>query len=558
MKKIFFLFIIFITNTFFIFGLPDITLFVDKNEFCTFENNKMYMYEELIGEIVDDTLIPVNEEDFTDVLKFVEDNNTIIINSSENGKPVQMKFSKKTGNAIYFKMADAEASFYEETGLIKTSKEYENGKFKNAFELEYDDYGNITKEIRYDENNEVLSRTITEYKSNSDVQIFEANYGKNNELLEKWEYDTEEERLVYYYKYTDNHLVKKVEYNPKTGKKAFAYTYDKNEKVISRIIYDENTGTALEKQFYNSKKTVKYKFVTFDIFNTYNLEDGYYLRSKFCEYDLLKYRTEDFDWNEFYNATITKIDYDQFSPGYSVLQKLKDNKLLIDTPVTLCKANSQIYYCFNYTEDNYIDYSSCYQIILTRKDVDYTVMNKSGKGTGPFGFDIGMNYDDVKAACNGNEPEHISDDRYYVKPSKSHPQFETYVLWISKKYGVYYTKGIGRDIKSSEYGTEVKNQFNNLLTILERKYGSFKKTDTIKKDYSLQAEQYWMQALKDGARTYRADWVVPTDDIDKYDGLYAIRMGISTSNSYSNEAYIWIEYEFRNWDDANALLNDVL
>lgn len=44
MKKIFFLFIIFITNTFFIFGLPDITLFVDKNEFCTFENNKKTIF----------------------------------------------------------------------------------------------------------------------------------------------------------------------------------------------------------------------------------------------------------------------------------------------------------------------------------------------------------------------------------------------------------------------------------------------------------------------------------------------------------------------------------
>ena len=71
-------------------------------------------------------------------------------------------------------------------------------------------------------------------------------------------------------------------------------------------------------------------------------------------------------------------------------------------------------------------------------------MNKSGKGKGPFGFDIGMTYDEVKEACNGEAPEHISDDRYYVKPKNTHPLFEKYIVWISPKYGVYYVKGIGR------------------------------------------------------------------------------------------------------------------
>ena len=560
MKKLFLLFLILISNTFFIFGLPDITLFFDRNEFLTIKDNKLYDGDDYIGEIVNGIVIPEEQdEDINGEIRFEEDSSIIIINYIENDESVIYHFSKKTGQAIYINYnSKGEATFFEDSGLVKTMKEFEEGVLTRSIEYEYDDYGNPIKEIEYDKNGEIITCTIAKYKPNSDIQIFEATYGKNNELLEKKEFDVEEEALLFYYKYTENHLVKKVEFNPETGKKAFDYTYDKNEKIISRTIYDDITGKALERQFYNNKRTEKYKFITFDERNIYMLEDGYYLNSKFCEYDWLKYRTEDPNWNDFYNATITKIDFDKYSPGYSSLQKLKDNKVLIDMPVTLCKQNSQSYYCFNFTEDNYIDYSSCYEITLKRKDVDYTTMNKSGKGSGPFGFDIGMSYEDVKAACNGNEPEHISDDRYYVKPAKSHPQFEKYVLWISKKFGVYYIKGIGRDIKSSEYGTEIKLQFDNLLSILEKKYGSFKKTDTIKKGYSLQDEQYWMQALKDGARTYRADWVVPVNDIDRFDGLYAIRIGISASNSYSTDAYIWIEYEFRNWDDSNALLNDVL
>ena len=47
---------------------------------------------------------------------------------------------------------------------------------------------------------------------------------------------------------------------------------------------------------------------------------------------------------------------------------------------------------------------------------------------GPFGLDMGMTLEDVTKACGGNEPEYISDDRYYIQPIKSHPLFEGYVV----------------------------------------------------------------------------------------------------------------------------------
>ena len=90
------------------------------------------------------------------------------------------------------------------------------------------------------------------------------------------------------------------------------------------------------------------------------------------------------------------------------------------------------YYYFDYDYDNYeIDYNSCLEIqLIEKKDFNYSDLNLSGKQSGPFGFDIGMTYDEVKAACNGEEPQHIGDDRYYVKPIKSHPSFDRYIVWI--------------------------------------------------------------------------------------------------------------------------------
>lgn len=101
---------------------------------------------------------------------------------------------------------------------------------------------------------------------------------------------------------------------------------------------------------------------------------------------------------------------------------------------------------------------------------------------GPFGLDMGMTIEDVTKACGGNEPEYISDDRYYIQPVKSHPLFEGYVVWISETEGLYYIKGISREIQANSYGTEVKQEFAKLLSPLERKYGNFEIIDEIVSD----------------------------------------------------------------------------
>ena len=134
-------------------------------------------------------------------------------------------------------------------------------------------------------------------------------------------------------------------------------------------------------------------------------------------------------------------------------------------------------------------------------------------------------------------------------------------IWISKKYGVYYVKGISDSIQTSEDGTEVIQKFDNILYVLEKKYGKFQMVDSIKSDYPNKEKDKWMESIKDGARTYRAYWesyYYETDDIS-FDGLDGIIIGIDNMYKYSStDAYIWIEYEFENYTDSKALLDDVL
>lgn len=179
---------------------------------------------------------------------------------------------------------------------------------------------------------------------------------------------------------------------------------------------------------------------------------------------------------------------------------------------------------------------------------------------GPFGFSMGMTLDEITLACDGTEPKHIADDRYYVQPVKSHPLFDGYVVWVSETSGLYYIKGISKGIKANGYGTEVKQEFSKLLSPLERKYGKFKKIDDVEKDTLWDKEEFWMHSIARGARTYGATWIASAEDSnEKFDGLVMIGTGVKTRETYiTGETYIWIEYVFQNYADAQDALDNVL
>lgn len=178
---------------------------------------------------------------------------------------------------------------------------------------------------------------------------------------------------------------------------------------------------------------------------------------------------------------------------------------------------------------------------------------------GPFGLNMGMTIEDITEACGGKEPEYIADDRYFIEPLKSHPLFEGYIVWINKEDGLYYIKGISKEVKTTGYGTEIKREFENLLSSLERKYDKFQKINRIDRNSYQQDDKDFMRSIAYGARTYEALWQVTEKNFKNFDNLATIALGIKTRATYiSDEAYIWIEYGFSNQFSGFGKFDDVL
>lgn len=540
MKKIFCIsFALFFTSL--CFAIPDIKLYEDTELVFQILNDAIYDTDgEIIFEIQGTELYDAEEHEYAGTITETDDM-LVIEFCFEDRKIGYAEYSKLTGFLLFSQeyWSDKQCSEYDEkTGLQKKSVYY-IGEQLDYYELYEYEKGRLAKISYYNADDSFIGFTQFSYDRKTGVKVKESFFD------------------------ADSQLVRKTEYNPATERRTKEYECSTDGSLAKKTVYDKESGAAVERLVYDSSSEtpVKWTFLKFDDNGKYILNDGFYLDTKLCWYGALEEYSEEskdspVDWNESYSAIVRKYDFDENAAGYAYIQNLKKSRYLTSRPFTLCSEHSNLYYCFAATDDNEIDLSSCYEIELIKKPKDYPAMSKSGKGKGPFGFDIGMTYNEVKEACGGNEPEHIADDRYYVKPKKSHPLFETYIVWISEEVGLYYIKGISRDIATSDYGTEAKGQFKKLLSPLEKKYGAFRLTDTVEDDYYWKDDKYWMQALNDGARTYIAGWSVNNENYKDFDGLYRIIIGINAA-TYS-EAYIFIEYEFQNYDDAQEALNDVL
>lgn len=548
------------------FSLPNIKLYNEGEFVCQIDNDNVYDEDnKLTGNIRDGKIYDAEKNEYVGTIS--EQGERLIW--KDNEIKLTCEYNKETGYLLLKKFYlsenyNTETEYDEKSGLKSKYSSYNNGLLKSYTLYEYEN-GKLSKSLYYDGNGLSKGYTQYSYDKKTEILIREEDYDGSNHLEALAEYDKKTGRKTRHSYYDNGKCVSTItyEYDSKTGKKTKEKEYGENNILRTQTLYDKNTGDATEKIVYSSDETEseKYTFLKFDENGKYYLSDGFYLTTRMCWYSSLEDYAESskkapVDWSVGYSAIVSKYNFTEKDEEYKYIKKLKDDNYLSSQSFTLCNSNSNLYYCFTSNIENEIDVSSCYRIELIKKKIDYSAMNKSGKGKGPFGFDIGMTYEEVKLACDGREPEHISDDRYYVKPKKSHPRFEKYIVWISDVYGLYYIKAISGDIYSSDYGTELKMEFSNILSPLEKKYGRFEKTDTLKSDYYLKDEQYWTHALRDGARTYRAIWYVTNDNYYDYDGLFGI--GLGTTATSTSKTQIWLEYDFQNRTAAEEALNDVL
>lgn len=160
---------------------------------------------------------------------------------------------------------------------------------------------------------------------------------------------------------------------------------------------------------------------------------------------------------------------------------------------------------------------------------------------GPFGFNSGMTLEEIATACGGIEPESIGDDRYLVSPIKSHPDFENYIVWVSKTNGLYYIKAVSKKIQTNGYGTDIKSKFYDIEFSLSRIYGKPTVTDKLDPKSIFSGEDYWMFTLSQGARELYDTWGLNKDKAMP-DSINFIILYVAAENSQNG--YIMLEYEF--------------
>ena len=541
MRKLFVSFL-FIFICFYTYALPNIDLYTPNNELMyTIDDGRLYSASE--------------------ILEFkIEDN--VFYDLKTTLKSGYITETEKTISLI-FSMTDFDKSVYEfskNTGRLIAQSSLLNGQ------IYVDDY--------FDENNGHIIKSISHKGLNIDsYTIF--NYEDDSDKIQSAiEYNSENEKIAYYnYSYdkktgkrikkekfsTDNKLLGIAEYDKKDGKIVKLYTYGDDANIESLTFFDLETEEPIERMFYNKNgTTIKKKYLKFNEEGRYKINDLLYLRNNLFDYEDISIYTQnekEMDVTETLSANVRKYNFSNNDKIFNIIKKIDDNYCIRENSITICEENSPIFYCLKKNQNDEIDINSCYEIKVKVKKFDYSVFINSNEGKEIFGYRIGMTYEEIKNASE-SEITHIGDDRYFVKPKRGHSLFEKYIVWISPDYGLYYIKAISKDLYTSTYGTEVKDKFQSLLNSLEKKYGEFEKIDKIKSDSVFKSEDYWLYTLANGAREFKAYWFCTPDKYQNFGGINIVALGIEATGS--NTAYIWIEYEFLNCEDAKNKNDDVL
>ena len=173
----------------------------------------------------------------------------------------------------------------------------------------------------------------------------------------------------------------------------------------------------------------------------------------------------------------------------------------------------------------------------------------------PFGLKMGMTLDEITEVCNGVKPKYVENDGYYIYPAKKHPLFKQYIAFVDKEKGLYCIRAITDEIQTNNYGTEIKNAFSEIEERISKTYGRSKLIDELDSNTIWKDDNYWVQALKDGARKYGAIWESTSknklnDDLDMV-LIYA------NAQTFPQVGWIILEYDFSNMQAVKDSQDDV-
>lgn len=162
----------------------------------------------------------------------------------------------------------------------------------------------------------------------------------------------------------------------------------------------------------------------------------------------------------------------------------------------------------------------------------------------PFGLKMGMTLKEIEKECIGRA-EHNKDDIYFITPKKSHPLFTFYAVYVNEKVGLYKIRAVSDFIACNNYGTELKNAFENFKDRISKTYGEPEIFDRIDRGSYMKDDSYWMMALQDGARELYAVW---GGDSNLQDNLIGISLQCKALNDilHYGDGLLILDYDFKN------------
>jgi hypothetical protein len=172
---------------------------------------------------------------------------------------------------------------------------------------------------------------------------------------------------------------------------------------------------------------------------------------------------------------------------------------------------------------------------------------RSSAIAGPFGLERGMSLKEI-----GGKPKKVAHGKYKLtNVPKPYSAFEAYFVQVAPKAGLCWVKAIGKDVRTSSYGVELKNAFSVMEQKLEKAYGKHKTMDALLPGSIWDEPNDWMMGLIEMERVLGAIWEegegskLPAD-------LQTV--GLIASPSARDKGYISIEYAFTNEASCEAEL----
>lgn len=164
---------------------------------------------------------------------------------------------------------------------------------------------------------------------------------------------------------------------------------------------------------------------------------------------------------------------------------------------------------------------------------------------GPFGLSMGMKKSDFKGGLKEITPY------IYIVNSvpKTHSAFDSYVVIIGPTCGLSKIKAIGKEIKTSSYGVELKRKFDAMEAKLKKTYGKNERIDFLRSGSIWDKPRDWMPGIIKKERVLIAAWDKNTGSTLKGD-LENIALGVAGKSS--SKGFIVLEYSFTNHNACKA------